>query len=709
MSLITPSSAVTEPETIDLLSLFAELVRYWKLFLSGTILFLGFAVLYLLFSTPIYRADALIQVEQKQENALFSGLKEVLNDHQPSPASEIALLKSRMILGKAVDDLNLQNRVVPDWFTKMRITLSRLTGSASGVIDFSYLSLSKDNMHLILTVLDNTHYQIAGDGFILEGSAGKPLEGHGVSLLIRQIDAWKGSRFVISRVTHLAAIAALQQHFSITETGKNTGMLSLSLTGENPSQISGVLDSISHYYLKQNVERQSARDENSLLFLKRQLPVLRAELDEAEDRLSAYRQQNNSVDLSLETKSILEQIVDVDKQLNELTFREAEISRLYHKEHPVYRALLEKQNALQQEKSRLNGRISVMPVTQQTVLGLSRKVESERLVYQQLLNRQQELNISRAGAIGNVRIIDEAVTQAVPVSPKKLLIVIIGAMTGMIFSGGLILMFVAFRRGIESTEALEREGINVCASVPLSLTMVTHSRKNKAPVEGLLTTLMPADLAVEAIRSLRTNIYFAMMDAHNHVLMISGASPGAGKTFISSNLSHIVALTEKKVLFIDADLRKGYAHRLFGGTESPGLSDILAGRACLAQARVSLPEYGFDYIGRGPVPSNPTELLLHPRLAALLTEASSQYDLIIVDTPPVLAVTDAAIIGRYAGTVMMVVRYGVDTVQDITGSLKRLEQSGVMVKGCILNAVKRRAGDYYRYGHGQYDYSHLKD
>ncbi|MFW8236334.1 GNVR domain-containing protein, partial [Klebsiella pneumoniae] len=155
---------------------------------------------------------------------------------------------------------------------------------------------------------------------------------------------------------------------------------------------------------------------------------------------NSYRKEKDSVDLSMEAKSVLDQIVNVDNQLNELTFREAEISQLYTKEHPTYKALIEKRQTLQQEKTKLNKRVSGMPSTQQEVLRLSRDVESGRAVYLQLLNRQQELSIAKSSAIGNVRIVDDSITDPKPIKPKKILICIIGFILGLFFSVALIML-----------------------------------------------------------------------------------------------------------------------------------------------------------------------------------------------------------------------------------------------------------------------------
>ncbi|EGI1257337.1 tyrosine-protein kinase, partial [Escherichia coli] len=348
-----------------------------------------------------------------------------------------------------------------------------------------------------------------------------------------------GTKFNVIYRSRLKAINDLQEVLSVSDQGKDTGMLTLMLSGDDPALISNILNSISQNYLAQNVARQAAQDAKSLEFLNQQLPKVRSDLDIAENKLNAYRQMKDSVDLSMEARSVLSQIVNVDNQLNELTFREAEISQLYKKEHPTYKALIEKRQILQEEKNKLNKKVSDMPTTQQEVLRLSRDVESGRAVYMQLLNRQQELSIAKSSAIGNVRIIDNAVTEPKPIKPKKLMIVAIGVFLGLLVSVGLVLLNVFLRRGIESPEQLEDMGVNVYASVPVSERLTKNVGKNKRrknESDALLAIENPADLAVEAIRSLRTSLHFAMMEAKNNVLMISGASPNAGKTFISTNL-----------------------------------------------------------------------------------------------------------------------------------------------------------------------------
>lgn len=721
MSSVINKSMKKDSDEIDLGRLVGELIDHRKLIISVTALFTLLALVYALFATPIYHADALVQVEQKQANAILSNLSQMLPDSQPQSAPEIALLQSRMILGKTVDDLNLQTRVKQDYFPIFGRGWARLTGEKPSEVNISRLYLpvtDDDNPEIKLIVKDDMHYSLKSDSFSIDGVVGELVDAKDISIKVDSITAPKGTIFSVSYVSKLKAISDLQDILTVADQGKDTGILTLSLTGDNPKLIEKIIDSITNNYLAQNISRQAAQDEKSLDFLNRQLPQVRSELDAAEDKLNLFRRQNDSVDLSLEAKSVLDQIVNVDNQLNELTFRESEISQLYTKEHPTYKALMEKRKTLQDEKAKLNKRVTAMPETQQEILRLSRDVESGRAVYMQLLNRQQELNIAKSSAIGNVRIIDNAVTEPKPIKPKKIIIVLLGIILGGGVSVAIVILQVFLRRGIESPEQLEDLGVNVYASIPVSETFSKKSnqsfKRNKSKGvneyrDGLLAIENPADLAIEAIRGLRTSLHFAMMEARNNILMISGASPNAGKTFVSTNLSAIIAQSNKRVLFIDADLRKGYTHKLFEVSNDNGLSDLLAGKTEITKAIKKLPVAGFDFISRGNIPSNPAELLMHERFGKLLEWANNEYDLVIIDTPPILAVTDAAIIGNYSGTTLLVARFEMNTPKEIEVSVKRFEQSGVKVKGCIMNGVVKKASSYYSYGYSYYGYSYNKD
>lgn len=713
----TPSSP--DSDEIDLGRLIGELIDHRKLIISLTALFTVLAVVYALFATPIYQADALIQVEQKQGNAILESLSQVLPDAQPQSAPEIALLQSRMILGKTVEDLNLQAVVQQKYFPILGRGWARLTGEVPGNMTVTRLYLPQDGSDvpkIVVKVVDKNHFAVEGDDFELKGVVGELLNEKGISLMIKDIQAQPGTRFNVYYLTKLNAINNLLDAFNVADQGKDTGILTLTLNGDNGDLTAAILNSISQNYLDQNIARQAAQDAKSLDFLNQQLPQVRADLNTSEDALNTYRRQKDSVDLSLEAKSVLDQIVNVESQLNELTFREAEISQLYTKDHPTYKALLEKRQTLLKERDRLNKSVSAMPGTQQEVARLSRDAESNRAIYMQLLNRQQELSIAKSSAIGNVRIIDPAVTEPKAVKPKKVLVVLVGLILGAFISIGIVLLRVFLRNGIDSPEQLEERGINVYASIPLSEWLskkskpgknnMTSNKKRKGEETNFLAVENSADLAIEAIRSLRTSLHFAMMEAKNNVLMISGPSQSAGKTFISSNLAAVISQTNKRVLFIDADMRKGYSHKLFKTGLENGLSDILSGKVEPENAVRNISSVSIDFISRGELPPNPAELLMHERFGKLVNWASQKYSLVIIDTPPILAVTDAAIIGRYVGTTLLVARFEMNTVKEVEVSIRRFEQSGVPVKGCILNSVVKKASSYYGYGYSHYGYAY---
>ncbi len=716
MSLVTNKSSSKDEDELDLGRLIGEIIDHRKLIVSITAFFTLLALVYVVFSTPIYQADALIQVEQKQGNAILNNLSQMLPDSQPQSAPEIALIQSRMILGKTVDDLNLQTIIKKSYFPIFGRGFARLLGENEGSLSISRLyvhNVGNDSVKLKLTVRDGKHYEIDFNNKKINGYVGQLYENDDFSIKVDKMDAKPGSEYNIYYESRLKAISDLQNTLSVADQGKDTGMLTISLTGEDPSIIERIVESISDNYLAQNIARQAAQDAKSLEFLNKQLPQVRSDLDIAEDKLNQYRRKNDSVDLSLEAKSVLDQIVNVDNQLNELTFRESEISQLYTKEHPTYKALMEKRKTLQEEKAKLNKKVSTMPETQQEILRLSRDVESGRAVYMQLLNRQQELSIAKSSAIGNVRIIDNAVTQPKPVKPKKVLIVLLGFVFGGVISICIVLLRVFLRRGIESPEQLEELGINVYASVPVAEIISktaskkgTFTKKQNDFDKGLLALVNPTDLAIEAIRGLRTSLHFAMMESRNNILMISGASPNAGKTFISSNLAAVISQSGKKVLFIDTDMRKGYAHKLFNVQPENGLSDYLSKRIELEKVIKQTSIAGLEFISRGMIPPNPAELLMHQRMGEFLNWANEHYDMVILDTPAILAVTDAAVIGNYAGTTLLVARFELNTTKEMTIAFKRFDQSGINVKGCILNGIVKKASSYYGYGYHHYGYSY---
>ncbi|HHK9525505.1 TPA: polysaccharide biosynthesis tyrosine autokinase [Enterobacter hormaechei] len=714
-------AAAPQQSEIDLVRLLGEMIDHRTIILCVTFLFTLCAGMYAWVTPPVYQADAMVQIENKQDNSLLKGLSQLSSDVSPDVAPELLLLKSRMILGETVDKLDLSYQATPRVFPVVGRLWQRLQGRGLGKITLGELQiplLEGKPQELTLTVKEEGKFHLSGENFEAEGAVGKRLVKQGVSLLVGSIAAEPGTQFSLRALTRLETINALKKNLTVAESAKQSGIVALTLTGEDPDKIARVLNAIADNFLEQNIARQEAQDSRSLAFLQEQLPKIRNELDQAEARLNAYRAQRDSVDLSLEAKSVLDQVVNVENQLNELTFREAEISQLFKRSHPTYRALAEKRQTLERERDRLNNRVSAMPSTQQEILRLSRDVESGRTIYLQLLTRQQELNISRSSAIGNVRIIDTAVTHPEPIKPRKALIIILGTLFGLVVSMGGVLVRQAFKRGITLSEQLEMPGTPVLATLPRSqwLWKKTHlhrklpfSRqwKHKTTDVPFLPVDRPADMFVEAVRGLRTSLHFTMMEAENRIVMISGPTQDCGKTLVGTNLAAIAGQSGQRVLFIDADMRQGYVHNIFGLDNRYGLSSVLEGKRDCAEVIQHAEKGDIDVITCGPTPLRPLELLLSEQFLSTMSWVNEQYDIIIIDTPPVLAVTDAALVARTAGTTLMVARYDKTSVKEMENTFKRLQHVGVKISGTILNDIVKSRALFYSSGcsHYEYDYA----
>lgn len=713
-----PSPQNSDADMIDIGKLIGILVdaRWFIIVVTSILTIIGVA--YALLATPIYKADALIQVEQKSSgmSALVGDMGDMFSS-ESSATTEIEIIKSRMVLSKTVEKLNLTTLATPIYLPVVGKGLSRIAGKQN-VINISRFEIPNHASTSYTLILNDTNtgaYTLYNeDGRkVLVGVVGKLAKQDEYQIFVQELIADNGAEFNVSKRSQLNSIQWLQQNLTISERGKQTGILQLSFSGKDKALIQDILNDVSQNYFLQNVARDSAEAEKSLSFLQSHLPNIKTELTGYENTLNRYRQDNDSIDLGLEAQSTLKVLVELEAQLNELTFKESEISQRFTKDHPAYKSLLDKRQVLLAEKERLNRRVQQLPKTQREVLRMTRDVEVNQQIYIQLLNKVQELSILKAGTVGNVRILDAAQSYSQAIKPKKSLIVVLASLLGGMLAVAIVLIRAALHKGVENPDEIEAVGLAVYASIPLSESQNVidekykkNRHKNKLEVsESLLAEFNPADLSIEALRGLRTSLHFAMMEAKNNVVMISGSAPGIGKSFVSANLAAVLAKTGQKVLLIDGDMRKGYIQRHFSLGWDNGLSEMLSGKLAAQEVIKASGVENLDVITRGQVPPNPSELLMHPRLADFFNWASGEYDMVIIDTPPVLAVTDPSIVGALAGTTLMVGRFGQNTVKEIEVARNRFEMAGVEVKGFILNAVEKKASSSY----GYYNYSYKSD
>ena len=729
-------SQESQSQEIDLLALLGTLLdRKWFIILVTTVFaIIGVAVAVL--STPIYKATALVQVEESSPSV--PGLDDMAGMFESSSAAvtEIELLKSRSVIGEAVDTLKLDIIAEPKLFPVIGGKVYRgFAAESKGDIAEPFLGLSSyawggesinvfrfnvpkafEGEEFELVVGEGKTFELFnpnGDS-VLKGAVGKDESAGFYELTLRELNARPGTEFVLIKKNRYRTIVELQQEISASEKGKDSGIIAMSYEHKGPIHAEKVLDKVAQIYVRRNVERNSAEAQKSLEFLEVQLPEVKKQLEFAEERFNDYQIKRQSINISLETQGVLEQVVELETKLQELELKRLELSRKFKESHPTYQGVLEQIEAVEKQKQKLVGEVGNLPETQQELLRLKRDVEVSNQIYTLLLGKTQELDIVRAGTVGNVRVVDAAAVDTTePVKPKKALIAVVATLLGGFLAVAIVLIQKAMHRGVEDPTEIESIGLPVYASVPYSdfqdkLTGFNRARKVKDKPKSILAVDNPADLSVEALRSLRTRLHFAMMEAKNNIIAISGPSPGVGKSFISVNLATVLAQSGKKVLIIDADMRKGYLQTQFGMKWDDGLSDLLSGRLNLEQVTKTSQVEGLDVITRGQIPPNPSELLMHSNFSKMVDEVSGKYDIIIVDTPPILAVTDPAIVSAHAGSTLLVTRFGQNHLREIELTRNRFEQNGIDVKGVVFNGVVRKASNAYGY-YGYYNYEYKSD
>ncbi|ELZ5940625.1 polysaccharide biosynthesis tyrosine autokinase [Providencia stuartii] len=684
----TTKTSSAASDEIDLLALFKVLKSSYLKIGFFTLFFIVIGAAYSFLATPIYQANATLQYDKMSQVSLLDQMSDVMPfaNNNSQVDSEIEVIKSRMVLGKTVADLNLDTQIAPAGF------FDKLWGDKSSVtISLYFAPESLIGEPATLTYLGENRYALHIDNQTVEGKVGELLKQDEISLLVSSINAEVGQEFTLIKNARYSTIENLRKTLAIAEVGKGTGIISMEIKGADKAENVQVLNNIIQNYVDQNTERKKEVTNNTLLFLDEYLPKVKAKLDNYENQLNTFRKKNESIDLSLEAKSALDSALQVEEKLNELTFKEVEIQQLYTRNHPAYQSLLDKRQQLLREKEKISKNIQKLPNTQQQIVRLTRDVESEQAIYNQLVAKQQELSVLNSGITADVRIIDSAESQPNAVAPKKSLILVLATILGFIVGCAYVIARELFNNKIKGTEDIDALGVNVYATIPFS----THEKKliaegNKHP----LALENPADTAVEAIRSLRTSVYFSVMNQGNNLVMITSASPGVGKSFVTSNMAVVLANAGKKVLLIDTDLRKGRIHKAFGLSNKMGLSDYLA------QQDANQPNIhrhvieNLDVICRGKNVTHSSELLMGERFKHLLDTMKGQYDIVVIDTAPILAITDAAIIGKYVGTSLLIAYYGVNTVKDVELSLKRFKQNDIEITGVILNGIDAKSDDY---------------
>ncbi|MCG3881875.1 polysaccharide biosynthesis tyrosine autokinase [Psychrobacter sp. Ps3] len=730
MTIDSQNSAKTavekEDDEIDLMALLLALLRGWKTILFFAILGLLIGILYSRYVNPTYKSEALIQIDEKSSgiSALGGDISELIGAEDSKAQAEAELIRSRMVLEPVINSLHLRirladpevgalDRIVNDRtntaiHTPEGVSLTTTDGQAS----ISQFNVSQGYLNQPFTLTrSETGFTLSNELDEFKGQLNQPHQFKGadgqIQITVNDLPA-DSHAISLTKQSLQKTTNTINSALSVVEKGKQTGIIELSMTGNNQQQTSLILKEIVLSYVGQNQSRGTEDTTRTLEFMETQIPVLRKKLEDSEAEFNEFRTKYGTIDVSQEAEILLAENSQIDTQLSELKLKKADLTTYYTDEHPLVIQINEQIAVLNARKQKIDNTITGLPEVQREFLKLSQDTEINREIYLNLLKNYQQLQIAKAGQTGFARIIDLPINTFDAIAPKKLQIMILALLLGGMLGAMLVLLKNLLRNVVKDPERLEaKTGVPVIATVPRS-PLLTRLRKNKKSQNRLLAHADNDSLSYEAIKSLRTNLMFGMpvvgkVGERAKVVLITGESPGVGKSFISANLTEVFSQLDKKVLIIDADMRLGELHRMFDMTPDNGLGDYLARHIELATVIHPTSIDNIDFMPRGQHPKNPSSLLSGDKFEQMMTELNEHYDYVVIDSPPILAASDAMVMSHYADRVLMVTRYDQSIEGQVTYAIKQMHKAGIQVDGIVLNDVQQGLMSKYSY-HYSYAY-----
>lgn len=690
--------------TEDFLNLLKIIQHYWIIIVCFSIIGLIVGLTYSRYSRNLYECTTMLQLDPKSKNSKAIVDIGALFEQQSPAKAEILLIQSMSIMLPVVEKLHLNYTAEPLGI------IDRLL-QREGRMDLKLFEPPKtkddEKIEWITEILSDSTYDLRSPfgGSLVIGKIGEtyrvPFADDTVAISVESISAKPGQKFSLTRIPALYAAKNLSLAINAIEKEKNTNIIEISYMDRYPDRAAAVLNAIAETYVRQNVEMRSAEAEKSLEFLEQQLPSIKAKLDSAQQLLTNYRNTVGTVDLGAEAQGTLKRQVELKTMLLTSQQDYQEKSRLFKQDHPVMQALLQQQARLKKEIGIEENKTKKLPTTQQDVLKLQQDVEINNELYTSVLNNMQQLRVVRASEIGNVRIVDKAYIDAIPAKPNRKKIILAGFAGGLGFGCILVILLQRIRnRGVGSSTQIEHEtGVSVYAKIPK--TKINPKLPNVNDKRFILAKEDSEDIAIERIRTLRTTLEFSCLDEGGKVVMVTGISPGAGKSFISLNLAYLFAKQEKRVLFIDADLRKSRLSHI----REKGVSDIISKVCHLEDVIINLGE-GADFLPNGTHTQNPAEMLSSKAFAELIHECREKYDVVIIDTPPTSLVSDAQAIAKLADFGLIVIEYKKHSMENIQEAIDQISTSKLEKKAIVLNQSIHDDSSYgYGYGYG-YSYGY---
>lgn len=757
------NNSKSELWSLSLRDLFYKYVRFLPVFVLSVAIALFGAYAYLRYATPIFSTGGTLIIKNETQGGRDDKFTEIFGDGKSSNiSSEIEVLKSRGLMIRVVEKLDLQY----SYYVKGKIKTLNISKYGPFTIETVQLTDSLQPFELKIQVDDNDGFSVNDDRTKVKfGNAFK--NEFGTFRLLRRPNVPLSKDYSIEYQSSSSAASYYAKSVAVTPKAAGSGILNISLQSDNPSLAADIVNQLMDEYGAYTKELKNITADNMLTFIDNRLEVLGTELDSVQELLLSYSQENNIIDIDAQSTSYFENIGESDKLINNqyLQLNIVELIGEYLRDNKnqygqlvvpsslglddgTLNSLVSSYNTLQLQRQQLldgnvpvgnptvqenqqqieklrqsilenlanikssytktiatlrstSGRsesqLKILPYKARGFNEIKRQVENKQAMFNLLQEKKEETSISRASTIGNAQIVERAYIASVPVKPNKRSIQMLAILIGI----ALPALFV-FAGEVLNDKVSTRFDIEKITTAPI-LGEVGHSYSDKVLIVNKTTRSMVA----EQFRIVRSNLQYVLGSTDKFSMLVTSSFSGEGKSFLSTNVGAVLALAGKKTVILEFDIRKPKVLTGLEMSKRSGITNFLVGKSDnLGELVSQVPDQENLYVlACGPIPPNPSELLLSPRVDEMFAWLRKNFDVIIIDTAPVGMVSDAMTLSKYAEATLYLVRQGHTFKKQVILIDEFYRENKLPKVSIIINDVKMKAG-YGYYGYGRYGYGY---
>ncbi|HDR9768137.1 TPA: multidrug MFS transporter [Burkholderia cepacia ATCC 25416] len=707
------------PDESGMTQLWQAVKQHRRLFFATIGVTFVAGVLYALLATPQYRAEALLRVQTKPGSSI-SSLSDVSGTiaASPSASDESEMLISRAVIDSAIDatgaDLDIRNASrfpVIGSFVASRFdaddTLAPaplgLTGYAWGGerLDIGEFSIPAnalgDRFRIVADDANTWTLQDDDNRTLAHGKVGEtvpfrlPGESTAGRLRVDVLRARPGIAFTVRKQPEPLVYENVSKHLKTVvpnrdSTLESPSMIRLSYQADSAREAKNMVNAIVQQYLQRDLAFRTDRARRNLDSLRQRLPVLKQDLQKAEDDLNRYRTQNGAIDVDQQGAALITRLNTLAEHQTALQISLDDVRQRFLPKSFQYQTVQSQLDQVKREIRDTSATAARLPTTQREFVRLSRQVTIATQLYTSVLTNAQQLELTISSASPGVTAVDWAVAPFRPVWPKRGIVVLGALLAGVFLALTGVHLLSLYRRELHSPAALARLTDSPCLAIVASSPALAALPGGPRPTALPLAAAHPDDAGIESVRALRASLKAALAthgddSERGKVLLLTGVTAGVGCSFVSSNLAYLLAGTNASVLLINADLR---VSSMAGG---PGLAQVLDGS--VSPDTVTLPVAGshLSIMPAGaPVKTSPGELLEGSGFMTLILAMREQYDFVVIDGPPLLPNNDAlGIVGVKCDAHVLVSRSGMTRAADVETALSRLRSIGGDITGYVFN------------------------